>query len=487
MNVSKLVFVTGATGYIGGRLVPRLLEAGHRVRCLVRDARRIQGHPWSDQVQVFEGDALSPETLSAAMADVWAAYYLVGSLSDTEANCERDARVAHHFGQAAKAAGVQRIIYLSRLGSPDGKLSPALQSRRKTGAALAQAGVPVTEFRVAVVVGSGSLSFEMLRYLTEPLPIAPCPRWISTRIQPIAIDDLLRYLVAALQVAESAGQTIEIGGSEVLTYGDMMQHYARLRGLRRVFVPVPVMAAHVSAYWVHWMTPVRGSIAYPVIEGLRYEAVVRDGTAEMLFPDITPVDCEMALRRALANLEEGPMETHWSGSLASTVGDVRPVELTTDQGMLIERRQKVVDAPPEQVFAVFSRLGGDQGWFYANWLWWLRGVVDRLVGGPGFRRRRRDPDEVRVGDALAFWRVEAIEPDRLMRLRAEMKVPGRAWLQLEARALEDNRTLLVQTGYMAPKGLPGLLYWYGLYPIHSVIFGGMITNMARSAEVSAVT
>jgi len=481
MQESKLVLVTGATGYIGGRLVPQLLEAGYRVRCLVRDAKRLQGRSWSDQVEVVEADALHPETLPAAMECVWATYYLIHSLSDTKEYRERDIIVARSFSHAAKAAGIERIIYLGGLGDPDSQISVHLRSRQQTGAALREAGVPVTEFRAAVIVGSGSLSFEIIRYLTERLPVMICPRWIYTRIQPIAIRDILNYMINALKVPESAGRTVEVGGADVLTYGDMIEGYAQVRGLRRLIIPVPALTPRLSAHWVHWMTPVNAGIVYPLIEGLRNEVVVRDDTAKTLFPDIEPVGYDTAVRRALAKLESGQVETRWSDSLTSSVGDVAPVELKTEEGLQIERRKQVVGAPPEDVFAAFSRLGGDQGWLYANWLWWLRGVADRLVGGPGLRRGRRDPEEVRVGDALDFWRVEAVEPGRLMRLRAEMKVPGQAWLQFEAQPCEDGKTLLVQTAFLAPKGLPGFLYWYGLYPFHRAIFGNMIDRVAERA------
>ncbi len=485
MEQTRLILVTGATGYIGGRLVPRLLEAGYRVRCLVRDARRLQGRPWSEQVEVVEGDATRPETLPPAMAGVWAAYFFIHSLSDTPNYRERDMAVARSFSQVAKAAGVQRLIYLGGLGDPAADLSTHLRSRQETGAALAEAGVPVTEFRSAIVVGSGSLSFEMIRHLTERLPVMICPRWVFTRIQPIAIRDVLSYLVAALATPESAGRVIEIGGADIVSYGDMMKGYARVRGLRRWLIPVPVLTPHLSAHWVNWMTPVNAGIVYPLIEGLRNEVVVRDDTARRIFPDIEPMGYDAALRKALANLEAGQVETSWADGLASTYGDVRPVELSSDEGMQIERRQRLVAAPAEEVFAVFSGIGGRRGWFYANWLWRLRGVVDRLVGGPGFRRGRRHPDEVRVGDALDFWRVEAVESGRLLRLRAEMKAPGDAWLQFEALPRDAGQTLLTQTAFMAPKGLPGLVYWYVLYPFHGAIFGNMIRAIAERAEARA--
>jgi uncharacterized protein YbjT (DUF2867 family) len=436
-------------------------------------------------VEVVEGDALRPETLSPALQGVWATYYLIHSLTDTPDYRERDIVVARNFGLAAKDVGVERILYLGGLGDPEEKLSVHLRSRQETGAALREAGVPVTEFRAAVIVGTGSLSFEMVRYLTERLPVMICPQWVFTRIQPIAIRDVLSYMVGALEIPESAGQIIEIGGADVLTYGDMMKGYAKVRGLRRLLIPVPVLTPRLSAHWVHWMTPVPSGIVYPLIEGLRNEVVVRDDTAQTLFPDIQPVGYEVAVQRALSELEAARVETRWTDSLTSSQGDSQPVELTTEKGLQIERRQYVADASPEDVFAVFTGLGGDRGWLYGDWLWELRGLGDRLVGGPGLRRGRRDPEELRVGDALDFFRVEAIELDRLLRLRAEMVIPGEAWLQLEAVPLSGGQTQVVQTILMATKGLLGFLYWYALYPFHSLIFGKLVQRISEEAEARA--
>ena len=481
------LLITGATGYIGGRLVPLLLEAGYTARLLVRDPARLQGRPWLTDVEVVQGDVLQPDSLAAAMAGVDAAYYLIHSMSGSHDFHERDLLAARNFGQSAKAAGVKRIIYLGGLGDGTTELSPHLRSRQETGAALRESGVPVTEFRAAVIVGSGSISFEMIRYLAERLPVMIGPRWLYTKVQPIGIRNALQYLVACLDTPESAGEIIEIGGADVLSYSEMVMGYARVRGLRRWLIPVPILSPRISSHWVHWLTPIPASIARPLIEGLRNEVVVGDRKALELFPQVEPLTYETAVHLALARLEAREVETSWSDALFSSQQDVVPARFTMQEGMMIERRQRVVEAPASAVFQAFSRLGGDRGWPNFNWAWRLRGIADRLVGGVGFRRGRRDPDELRVGDALDFWRVEEVRPDRLLRLRAEMKVPGRAWLQFEAEPLDPKRTRLTQTAFFAPKGLSGLLYWYALYPFHGPIFSGMITRLAAASEADKMT
>jgi uncharacterized protein YbjT (DUF2867 family) len=478
----KTILVTGATGYIGGRLVPRLLEAGYRVRVLVRDSARLQGRPWSEQVEVVQGDVLDPASLAPAMQGVSAAYYMVHSMSGSSDFDQRDIQAAHNFGDAARQAGVERLIYLGGLGDPDAELSKHLRSRQDTGEALRESGLPVTEFRAAVVVGSGSISFEMIRYLTERLPVMICPQWVFTKVQPIAIRDILDYMVSSLVTPESTGEIIEIGGSDVLTYGEMMLGYARVRGLKRRLLPVPVLTPRLSSYWVHIVTPIPAGIARPLIDGLRNEVIVRSDKSQRLFPDIQPMDYHSAVSLALDDLQARHVETSWSDSLVSSQGDIRPVVLTTVEGMIIEQRQRVAQVPPADAFQVFSSLGGQTGWLYFNWAWRMRGVMDRLVGGVGLRRGRRDPQDVRVGDAIDFWRVEAVEIPRLLRLRAEMKVPGRAWLQFEAAPYKEGRTLLTQTAYFAPKGLFGLAYWYLLYPFHRIIFSGMVERVVSTAE-----
>jgi uncharacterized protein YbjT (DUF2867 family) len=476
------VLVTGATGYVGGRLVPRLLEEGYRVRVLARGgADRLRGRPWADEVEAVAGDALDPASLVPALEGVDAAYYLIHSMGGSGEFGERDRLSARNFGVVAAMQGVQRIIYLGGLGDPEANLSHHLRSRQETGEVLRASGVPVTEFRAGMVVGSGSLSFEMLRHLTERLPVMICPRWVFTRSQPIAVRDILQYLVGTLTVPESAGRIIEVGGPDVLTYADMMYAYARERRLKRWLIPVPALTPGLSSHWVHWMTPVPAGIASPLILGLRNELLVDDTAARELFPDIRPMGFQEAVRIALDRLRQGEIETIWSDALASSMGDLPPVLFTQEQGMLIERRQVGVDAPPEAVYRVFAGVGGRRGWPAYNWLWELRGVLDRMVGGVGMRRGRRHPDELREGDALDFWRVEQVQAGRSILLRAEMKTPGRAWLALEALPADDGRrTDLVQTAYFAPRGLFGLLYWYGIYPLHAAIFSRMVKNLAQS-------
>ncbi len=428
---------------------------------------------------------LDPHSLLAPLQGIDTAYYLIHSLSAGHDFSERDVIAARAFGQACRIAGVRRIIYLGGLGDPSAELSEHLRSRQLTGDALREAGVPVTEFRAAVIVGAGSLSFEMVRYLTERLPVMICPRWVYTRVQPIAIQNVLDYLVSALETPESEGQIIEIGGADVLTYGEMMTGYAKVRGLRRWLIPVPVLTPRLSSYWVHLVTPIPAAIARPLIEGLHNEVIVRDNTATRIFPHIRLLDYESAVSAALNSLQAGDVETAWTDALVTTQGDIPPVILTTQEGMVLEHRQLLLDVSPEAVFRAFSSLGGKRGWLYMNWAWQIRGAFDRLVGGVGMRRGRRDPYEVRIGDALDFWRVEAVEPSRLLRLRAEMKVPGQAWLQFQAKPQADGKTLLIQTAFFAPKGLLGWLYWYGLYPIHGLIFSGMIRRIGELAIKSA--
>ena len=395
----QLILVTGATGYVGGRLVPRLLAAGHRVRCLVRDPSRLQGRGWLPRVEVAAGDVLRPAGLAAVLADVDVAYYLIHSMAGGSGFHERDIVAARGFARAAADAGVGRLVYLGGLGDSEADISDHLRSRQDTGDALRESGMPVTEFRAAVVVGSGSISFEMVRYLTERLPVMICPKWVYTKVQPIGVDDLLRYLVDALDVPESAGRVIEVGGADVRTYGDMMLGYAQARGLRRRLQPVPVLTPVLSSYWVHLVTPIPSSIARPLIEGLSSEVIVRDDAARRMFPQIHPVDYMTAVRAAVATLEGGEVETSWADALVTSGRDAAPKVLTQQAGMMIERRQLQVAADPADVFAVCLGIGGRSGYGYADWTWEVRGAADRLVGGVGLRRGRRR-SQSRLGEGL---------------------------------------------------------------------------------------
>jgi uncharacterized protein YbjT (DUF2867 family) len=470
--------VTGATGYIGGRLVPRLLESGHSVCCFARNASRLEAR--FPGAELIEGDLLDEDGLGRACFGVDSAYYLVHSMGGARDFAERDREAASRFEKIARQSGLRRIVYLGGLGRDGAELSHHLRSRHEVGDVLRSGGTQVVEFRAAMIIGSGSISFEMLRYLTERLPVMIAPRWVTTRAQPIAIGDVLRYLVAALQLPGSESVIYEIGGADVLTYQDMMQRYARLRNLKRKVIVVPFFSPRLSSYWVHLVTPVSARLAQPLILGLYNEVVVRDDAAARDFPKIVPVGFETAVLRALDRYRTLGPETTWFDAF-----DVRklPVEFSgVREGMLIDRREFISKATPRQIASVFTQLGGKRGWLYGDRLWKLRGLLDRMVGGIGLRRGRRSATELRLGDAIDFWRVDAYEPDHLLRLRAEMRLPGKAWLEFDAVELSDGRSRLTQTAFFEPRGLLGLLYWYAVAPFHGLIFGRMASRIARLAE-----
>jgi len=479
--ISKIL-VTGATGYVGGRLASHLVKAGFPVRCLTRDRNRLQGRRWLEQAEVVEGDALQRDTLTKTLQGCRIAFYLIHGIQGGKIDFEREALAAHNFAAAAAEAGVERIIYLGELADPHGRLSPYLRSRHQTGEILRQGSVPVTELRAGMIIGPGSVLFEMVRYLTERQPLLICPRWFFSLSQPIAIRDVLTYLTEAIEKPSSAGKPIEIGGGSCLSYAEMLRGYAKERGLKRLLIPVPVTAPFLSAYWVHMVTPINWRQVLPLIEGLSADSQVTSDLAAQLFPEIQPLEFPSALHEALESFESGNIETAWDGALVISQGDQRPVHLTTIEGMLMETRQLHVNLPPETVYRAYTGLGGERGWLYMDWTWQVRGWFDKLIGGVGLRRGRRHPDDLRVGESLDFWRVEALQPGRMMRLRAEMLVPGKAWLEFHSLPQPDSSTLLTQTAYFAARGLPGLLYWYLLYPIHGFIFSGMIRKIAERAR-----
>ena len=470
------ILVVGASGYVGGRLASLLTSRGHDLVLISRDPRSLAAR--FPTARVVGADLLDPGSLTAAVEGVDVAYYLAHAMGGDQATfAERDQRAARAFAAAAETAGVQRLVYLGGLGDDATKLSEHLASRHEVGAELRRHGLPVTEFRAAIVIGSGSASFEILRHLTERLPLMITPRWVATRCQPIGIDDVLDYLVAALDHPDVTG-IVEIGGPDVLSYGEMMLSYARQRGLRRRMVPVPVLTPRLSSYWVNLISPVPASIARPLIEGLRNEVIVRDAEPARAF-GLSPLPYVDALHLAIERTERHALESTWFDAIASPNKESLS-SAKTREGMIIDRRSRVVATAPDRLFAEVERVGGHAGWPYANLLWRVRGLMDRAVGGVGMRLGRRDPERLRMGDALDFWRVEEVQTPHLLRLRAEMKVPGRAWLQYEV-VPEGAGSRLIQTAFFEPKGLPGLAYWYLLYPAHAVIFRGMVRALGARA------
>ena len=479
MSKPGIILLTGATGYVGGRLLPLLVADGWRVRCLARQPQWLAGRV-QPGVEVMQGDLLDASALLAAMQGVNAAFYLVhsmGAVGDFEA---QDRLAADNFGEAARAAGVQRIIYLGGLGSDKPDLSPHLRSRHEVGERLRAHGVPVIEFRASIIIGPGSLSFEMLRALVERLPVMLTPRWVRVRAQPIAIDDVLAYLRAALTLEIERSLILEIGGPDQVSYADLMREYARQRGLRRWMIPVPLLTPRLSGLWLGLVTPVYARVGRKLVDSIRHPTVVRDDLASRLF-SIRPIGIREAIARALHDEDAWFTQTRWSEVLSATEKAARRWGGLRVGNRLVDWRAWSVAAPPAKVFAGVERIGGAVGWYYADWLWKLRGWLDRLVGGVGMRRSRRDPERLQVGDVVDCWRVETIEPGRRLRLVAEMKLPGRAWLEFEVQP-DGTGSRLWQTAIFDPLGVLGLAYWYGIWPLHQLVFAGMLRGLARAAE-----
>ncbi|MFF4713432.1 SDR family oxidoreductase [Streptomyces eurythermus] len=485
--------VTGATGYIGGRLVPELLDAGHRVRCLVRTPDKLRDHPWAGRVEILRGDVTDAESVARAMAGVDVAYYLVHALGTGRGFEETDRAAARIFGAQARRAGVGRLVYLGGLtpaSVPEHELSPHLRSRAEVGRILLASGVPTAVLRAAVIIGSGSASFEMLRYLTERLPVMVTPRWVHTRIQPIAVRDVLRLLTGCARLPREVNRAFDIGGPEVLTYLDMMRRYASVAELpRRLILPVPVLTPGLSSHWVGLVTPVPASIARPLTESLRHEVVCRENDIEQYVPSPPghPIGFDRAVRLALQRIRDAQVTTRWSSaSVPGAPSDPLPTDPDWAGGSLYtDVRERDADVSPEALWEVVEGIGGEHGWYSFPLAWAVRGWLDRLVGGVGLRRGRRDARHLRTGDSLDFWRVEEIEHGRLLRLRAEMRLPGLAWLEMRVDGDHGGPVRYRQRALFHPHGLLGHLYWWGVSPWHAVVFGGMARNIVRTAERAA--
>jgi uncharacterized protein YbjT (DUF2867 family) len=489
---AKTCLVTGATGYIGGRLVPELLAAGHRVRVMTRSPERLRDHPWADRVEVVQADATDAGQVATACRGADVVYYLIHALGSGPEFEATDRRTAHVMAHAAKEAGVGRLVYLGALIPEEEELSPHLRSRTEVAEILLASGVPTVVLRAAVVLGSGSASFEMLRHLTERLPVMVTPRWVHSRIQPIAVRDVLRYLVGCATLPSSVSRCFDIGGPDVMNYAEMMQRYAAVAGLpRRRILPVPLFTPSLSSHWVGLITPVPGGIARPLVESLRNTVVCREHDIAGFVPDPPEglLGFDDAVRLALQRVRDSAVATRWaSASVPGAPSGPLPTDPDWAGGSLyVDERTRATTAEAEQVWRVVEGIGGDNGWYSFPLAWTVRGWLDRLVGGVGLRRGRRDPHRLFVGDALDFWRVEERDAGRLLRLRAEMRVPGLAWLEFHVEHGDDGATVLRQRATFAPRGLAGHLYWWAIAGFHGIVFGGMIRNLTRAAEAMRPT
>ena len=479
--------VTGATGYIGGRLVPELLDAGHDVRVLVRDEAKARAHLWADDVEIAVGDATDADDVRSALDGVDVAYYLLHSIGTGGDFAETERSIASTFADAAADAGVQRIVYLGGMVPEDEELSEHLRSREQVGDVLLESGAPTAVLQAGVVIGSGSASFEMLRYLTERLPVMVTPRWVHSRIQPIAIRDVLRYLVGCADLPVDVNRRFDVGGPDVLTYLEMMQSYAKVAGLpRRRVLPVPVLSPWLSSHWVGLITPVPAGLARPLVESLRNTVVAADQDIKQYVPDPPDglIGYERSVELALTKIRNLDVPTRWSS--ASTPGaPAEPLPSDPDWAggsLYQDSRTREVYASPEALWSVIEGIGGQNGWYSWGLAWRIRGLVDRMVGGPGLRRGRRNERDLVVGDALDFWRVEATDDEKFLRLRAEMKVPGLAWLELQVGSTDGGTTTFHHRALFHPHGLFGHLYWWSVLPFHGIVFGGMQRNIAKAAE-----
>lgn len=483
MTSDKTILVTGGTGYVGGRLIPLLENRGMQVRCMARRPEFLQSRV-RPSTEVVAGDVLQPETLLTTFQGIETAFYLVHSMGAGKDFEDEDRIAARNFAEACRRNDVRRIIYLGGLGEEQQQLSKHLRSRQEVGSILRESGAQVIEFRASIVIGSGSLSFELIRTLVQKLPVMICPKWVSTPAQPIAIEDLLSYLLAAVDFPDGPSQIFEIGGPDQVSYGEIMQEYARQRGLKRWMVSVPFLSPRLSSLWLGLVTPVYARIGRKLVESLRNPTLVTNALANDVFP-IRPRGVHDAIARALVNEDKEMAATRWSDAISSS-GQLERWGGIRFGTRLVDSREIEVALPVERAFAPIQRIGGQTGWYYRNWLWKLRGWLDLLVGGGGLRRGRRDPVRLQNGDSVDCWRVESLETNRRLRLFAEMKLPGRAWLEFEVEQTE-NGSRIRQTAVFDPIGLTGLAYWYAIYPLHEFVFGGMLHGIANAARTSGNT
>jgi uncharacterized protein YbjT (DUF2867 family) len=505
----QLVLVTGATGYIAGGLIPRLLALGYRVRCLARSPNRLLARSWYPEVEVYQGDVMQPASLARALQGIHTAYYLIHNMASGPGYTAREQDGARNFAEAAGQAGLEHIIYLGGLADPLAEIAAHMRSRIETGETLRQGKVPVTEFRAGIIVGPGSISFEMIRFMTELMPVIFGPLWLRNRAQPIAVQNVIDYLLAALKYRDVSGRVYEIGGPDVMSFADLMVNYGRIRGLWRKEISVPGIPLWFMALGVELMTPVPASIARPLVASMRSHSQVHEDRALQAFPGVRLLGYQQAVELSLEALHPERLEPLWRASQ-------RPVTIIKQEGFFIDHRRRKVNARPDKVFQVVADLGGQRGWLYADWLWKLRGWLDRLLGGPGLRGRGSPlPQEaplslspcryfagtfpyvslqgrsavggedkeagVKVGDFIDYYRVESFEEGHRLLLRAELKAPGQGWMEWRVEADQADASLLTQTGFFAPRGLPGFAYWYLLGPIHRLVFRGLINAIARQS------
>jgi len=476
-HIKLKIAVLGASGYVGGRLVPRLLEEGYSVRCLARNPEKLVSRNWPS-VEVVYGDVLQPESLKSALKNIDVLYYLVHSMQGKKDFENLDTTAAYNCGFSAKEAGVKRIIYLGGLVKHPANLSPHLKSRQEVGNILRKAGVEITELQASIIIGSGSASFEIIRDLVRKLPVMITPRWVQSLCEPIAIKNVLEYLLACLQESKTINQILEIGGGEVISYGNMMKTIARIMGKRLIMIPVPVLTPRLSGYWLNIISTVPISIALPLVEGLRNDSITSDQRIREWI-NIDLLSFEESVRSALLEDRLGSLVSRWTEAENSTSNFVG---IDQKQKTLQDHRKIESDIAANKIFQTIQVIGGDTGWYYANWIWQLRGIVDRMIGGVGMRRGRRHPVDIRIGDAIDFWRVERYEAGKSLKLRAEMKLPGKAWVEFRCQKVNERTSLFEQIATFHPANWLGYLYWYSILPVHLLVFRNMAKNIVKHSR-----